>query len=258
MSSVWWVNTFVGQEAGGNPTCVILDDFDEVTRSRASVARALRAPDTAFIKRASAGLTIKFFSPLEGEMSFCGQGFIAADAVLRQATKVAGPIEFLTTDGNVRTFAEPGDGALSWFEILKSQIRIDSGPRHLGHIVDSGRRRAFLQVDSAELENLNLDSSEVIRTCTEYNIKGLCFYAYERRDVLRLRVFTVSLGGREDISTGGAVAGLAPLIPSGKWLVQQGSGHFLNRGELRLNNNIETDSISVGGCVEFVAQGNLL
>lgn len=76
MSELWWANAFVGEVAGGNATGVVIGAAPD----EAGVARDLRAPDTVFID----GDALRFYSPYEGRMAFCGQALLAADAVLRR------------------------------------------------------------------------------------------------------------------------------------------------------------------------------
>src|SRR5689334_11086891 len=104
MHDVWWVNAFVGPSAGGNSTCVVLEELECSAAQRAEIARSLRAPDTAFLTRTrSGGWTVRFFSPEEGEMSFCGQALVAAHAVLRALGIVnrEQPLELSTSAGVV-------------------------------------------------------------------------------------------------------------------------------------------------------------
>ncbi len=255
MNEVWWVNAFVGNGAEGNATCVVFDSPVQNERDYAAAARALRAPDTAFINIQAKNVSIRFFSPWEGEMAFCGQGFIAADSVLRRAYGLAGRIEFLSQTGNVTTLAFENSPGHSWFEIPRNRIQSSAGPEHLGTIIDSGRRRLFRRMEPEQLKTLQHEPAEVMHICKENQLSGLCYYAYCNEKEVDLRVFTVSLDGKEDASTGGAVAGLAALLPRTKWKIRQGSGNAQSRGELLLDNQTDEDKISVGGRVDLIANG---
>ncbi|MBL8020351.1 MAG: PhzF family phenazine biosynthesis protein [Leptospirales bacterium] len=258
MNEVWWVNAFAGEGAGGNATCVVFDDDPQSKLNRANVAQALRAPDTAFVRQGREALEIEFFSPFEGAMAFCGQGFIAADAVLRRARTVSGPIEFRARTGVVMTRVVEGASPKSAFEIPRAQIQLIDSTEHLGDVVDSGRRRSFRRMNLAELDALQMDPAQVMQICKQHGLTGLCFYAAKSESEICLRVFTISLAGKEDAATGGAVAGLAVLVPRGSWIVRQGSGGPLTRGELHLDSQTQEQIISVGGRVEFVAKGSLV
>jgi predicted PhzF superfamily epimerase YddE/YHI9 len=82
---------------------------------------------------------------------------------------------------------------------------------------------------------------------------------------IRMRVFTTSLDGREDISTGGAVMGLLPYLklcgsnePTGPWTIHQGFGPNHLQGTLFTMLLPEAGTVAVGGRHRFVARGTLL
>ena len=244
MGELWWANAFVGEAAGGNATGVVIGPAPD----EAAVARDLRAPDTVFVD----GDVLRFYSPYEGRMAFCGQALLAADAVLR-ARGQQGPRSFTTDAGPARTHAT---GGASWFSTPRERtFLVEVGPH--GALVDSGRRRAFVRLGcAAEVDAVAVSPAEVLARCASLGISGLCWYAVEA-DVVRLRVLTVSLLGEEDAATGGAVLGLAALLPPGRYVVEQGSGHRLRRGRLLLDARA-ADVVAVGGVVSLVARGSLL
>lgn len=271
MREVWWANAFVGPEAGGNSTCVVLEDAASSTLERAAIARSLRAPDTAFLTPdPSHGWAIQFYSPEEGEMAFCGQALIAAHAVLR-AQGVASakePLALSTSAGVVSMSSDSSEAGVSWFAVPRSAVRVlgeaDLPPSLLlapggqSVLVDSGRARLYRRLDlSEDLAAIALEPEAVLRACSALQIKGLCFYARANDHAIALRVFTISLAGGEDASTGGAVLGLSALLPPGDWTIEQGHGRVLNRGLLRLHAPPAAADTAVGGAVEIVARGML-
>lgn len=271
MHDVWWVNAFVGPAAGGNSTCVVLEDLECSAAERAEIARSLRAPDTAFLSRAqSGGWAIRFFSPEEGEMAFCGQALVAAHAVLRALgiASRAQPLDLSTSVGAVSTKGDPVDPDVSWFAVARSNVRVVGRPdleRSLpldpdadAVIVDSGRTRLYRPLLRADaVASIAIEPDAVLRLCSELEVKGICFYARSNGATVALRVFTVSLAGHEDAATGGAVLGLGALLPPGDWTIEQGHGRVLNRGLLRLHAPPGSAEIAVGGAAEIVARGTL-
>jgi PhzF family phenazine biosynthesis protein len=269
MAALWWVNSFVGPDAAGNATSVVLLDADWSDEACLRAARALRSPDSVFVLANGADYRVRFFSPFEGEMSFCGQGLIAVDAVLRErgAPLPAAEIILHTNVGAVRTQRTAGS-AVSWFRVPKTLVKTvpstatirsllplcDPVPAEL--VIDSGRRRLFKAV--SEIDAIALQPASVLEFCQRHELSGVCFYSRLGRSSLRLRVFTVSLAGAEDASTGGAVLGLSALLPDleGVLEVQQGgAGHALKRGRLLLR--VDATDVHVGGRVDLVAQGTL-
>lgn len=271
MHDVWWVNAFVGPEAGGNSTCVVLEELECPAAERASIARSLRAPDTAFLSRTpGGGWAVRFFSPEEGEMTFCGQALVAAHAVLR-ALGVARrdqPLAISTSIGAVSTKGDPAEPDVSWFAVAPDSIRIVGKPNLANLvplapgaeavIVDSGRARLYRQVERWEdLAALAVEPAAVLRLCSDLQVKGVCFHARTSGPTVALRVFTISLAGGEDAATGGAVLGLSALLPPGDWTIEQGHGRALNRGLLRLHAPSGRAEVAVGGAAEIVARGTL-
>ena len=271
MTAVWWANAFVGPEAAGNGTCVVIEQEPAGTAARSAIARALRMPDTAFVAPEPTGAwKVRFFSPHEGELAFCGQGSIAVDAVLRRAGLVAdgASITLLTASGPVLTRFDP-EHAVSVFELpsdsvraLRTQVELHglSGLQTPVTLIDSGRTRAFQRVvDERHLRELSVSRESVLALCRAHSLSGVCFYSVVAPLRARLRVFTVSLAGGEDVATGGAVAALSRLLEPGMWQIDQGGGaSALERGRLRLDFTALSSAVAVGGVVEIVARGELI
>jgi PhzF family phenazine biosynthesis protein len=275
MTEVWWVNAFVGPDAGGNSTCVVLEGSEPLDADRWAIAQSLRTPDTAFVAHEPRDQTwdVRFFSPYEGEMAFCGQGLIAVDAVLRASRAQdlwKDTIVLSTQAGSVSTRLDKTVEQRSWFDVDGERIRASSARIDVSQIlqtasavppviVDSGRRRLFQQLERVvDLQAVAVDPDEVLRFCREHQLMGICLYSLSDEARLALRVFTVSLAGREDASTGGAVLGLAALLPRGIWSVEQGHGHLLSRGSLMLDSTSSESHVAVGGRVHIAAVGQLV
>lgn len=259
----WLLNAFCGEGAAGNATAVVFEEPGQEDQ-RWAVAQSLRVPDTVFVRPTGPeAFSLRFFSPQEGEMTFCGQGIIAADqAIRRKAGNSASELRLDTPAGLVRSTAESD---VSWFRVSRSDVCERSCPSELAGIwpgcpcavVDSGRSRVFVRLDAgADLQATHVEPTQVLELCSTHGLSGICFYV-PGVDV-NLRVFTVSLGGREDASTGGAVAGLARLLRPGRWMIHQGSGSRWSRGELQLDSISHESEIAVGGRVEPVLAGRLL
>jgi hypothetical protein len=80
-------------------------------------------------------------------------------------------------------------------------------------LIDAGRIRLFRKLsDPRQLSAATLDSARVMDYCSAEKIDGICLFTRTGERNVRMRVFTTSLDGREDISTGGAVMGLLPYL----------------------------------------------
>jgi predicted PhzF superfamily epimerase YddE/YHI9 len=260
-AELWLVSAFVSERAAGNLTGVVFAPDGADGTWCHEVARRVRAPESTFLWRTGDGWRVRFFSPAEGEMTLCGQAMIASDAVLR-ARGETGRFQFASQVGPLVT--EQADG-LSWLRFPREQIEREPGtvtlteelgpqsPRGTATVVDSGRRRAFLEV--GDLETIVIAPARVLAFCRERKLTGLCFWA-RADDELRFRVFTISLEGGEDASTGGAVLGLLPLVePRPIWRIEQGAGSRFTRGTLYLR--ADGDSAYVGGAADLVSEGRL-
>ena len=116
-------------------------------------------------------------------MSFCGQGLIAVDAVLRRKRAGLGALRLATQTGDVITRADADalTGPCSWFEVPRERIvssaapfaTSDGLPRAAAEpiVVDSGRRRWFSRLEAAELEALTLPPERVLALCGEHPVE---------------------------------------------------------------------------------------
>jgi PhzF family phenazine biosynthesis protein len=268
--TVWCVNAFTSDAAGGNPTAVVVLHEPIETSTCAAIARRLRVPDTVFLRPdAPATWRARFFSPLEGEMSFCGQGLLAGAAVLREQHVEDGvPQTMRTQTADVRLSVDASDR--HWMLFPRERVRrsaatpavvtqfgLDADQFAPQDVVDSGRNRVFVRAARPDiLAGLRITPPAVLEYCERNQVSGVCFFAQHSDEVVALRVFTRSLGGEEDVSTGGAVLGLASLLEPREWRIEQGHGSFLRRGTLFVRNTSDSE-LALGGHTEITVRGVL-
>ncbi len=281
---LWQARAFVGAGALGSPTAIVLPQGRRPLTDAdcQGLAARIGLADTAFLEPQPrpdpARWRARFFSPRE-QLSVCFQALISSAAVLRRRDpELAGrELSFLCGGGalSVSTREE-----LEWVRIGRDGVAVpalDPSPVLDAHlpatatatatataaapsrvVVVGGRARAYrLLADEGALLALELAPAAALRLLTALEAAGLCLVAPAGSGRLRLRVFTRSLGGREDVSTGGAVAGLAAFLreagvapASRRWLVEQGRGAAEQRGVLALDE--DGAGILVGGRVEEV------
>lgn len=239
----------------GNPTGVVFAHPEWSERTCQRLAAELGFPDTAFLTPGPNGWTARFFSPSQ-PLALCVQAVLACGAVLAPRGE---ELALLTETGEVGVHGEEGQ---RWARFPKARVRaLDmeppagvSLPGADGRVVDSGRVRLYRELaDRAALEALTLAPAEVMAVCARTGLQGLCFWTRIGAEAVALRVFTPSLEGGEDASTGGAVLGLSALLPPGTWQVAQGVGPFHRTGELWLRS--KAADVEVGGAVKVVASG---
>lgn len=234
-------SVFGGPGATGNPTGVVHASEPLSHERMQEIAAKLGFPDTAFVWKTEAGFAARFYSPTE-VLSVCYQALIAA-------AHAVGPASFELTDRALRVEV---DGGLGWVHTPRDLIKRASNittPSGLIRVIDAGRKRAYVRVDGDTFERFQLSPEGALAWLQKHQLSGLCLL----HDT-RLRVFTTSLQGREDIATGGAVAGLA-LLHEGRVSIEQGVGHANRRGVLELDGTDET--IRVGGRCELLIRGQL-
>jgi PhzF family phenazine biosynthesis protein len=278
-SEYWQLLVYCSDNARGSPTGVVFPNGLSSGRYQATAA-ALGCPDTVFLTPGSneAEWNARSFSPAQ-ELSLCTQALIAAFRVLQR--KHNGPelqrVLFQTPSGPVvvsELVAQQRD--IAWligpYRILEKRVanlpldsQQDAGNRR-GVVIDTGRTRLFRQVrDEKALAAISIDPAHVMKYCAAEEIGGICLFAQTGDREVRMRVFTTSQDGREDISTGGAAMGLLPYIGMGDslpkyepWTVQQGFGPYHQQGTLFTMLLSEPGMVAVGGRHRFVAGGTLL
>lgn len=242
------LSVFGGAGATGSPTGVVL--LDEAPRTEAAQAFAARlgVPDTAFVWKDGGRWRARFFSPME-ELSVCFQALLAV-------AHVVGELRSELLFGERVVAVERQDGR--WWVRLGAGDVVERGsletPFGVGRIIDSGRVRAFVRVEAARFEALEWLPSEALSWLRAHSLSGVCLVDAGVSGRVRLRVFTSSLGGNEDVATGGAVAGLPLVLGPGRHLVEQGRAST-RRGLLLAQGNGET--VSVGGEVLSLINGTL-
>lgn len=266
------VVAFCSEEARGNPTGVVLWTGPEDAARQQRLAADLGLPDTVFLTPVEPRRwRARFFSPAE-PLTLCVQASLAAHAVLREGGAVD-PLVLDTPAGPVRVRAlEGGPADVSWMEFPRASVkaRPSVAPVREGlglalpglvreSVIDSGRVRLFCELsDLGVLEALEPPPPTVLRYCRTERISGVCFFVRTGPDAVALRVFTTSLDGGEDAATGGAVLGLAALLPGvGSVQVSQGRRPFHQRGHLLLRDDPRNDFIAVGGATRRIAVGRL-
>lgn len=251
---------FTSDTRRGNPTGVVFAHAEWTESTCQRIAAELGFPDTAFLTPRPGGWNVRFFSPAE-PLSLCVQALIACGSVL---ARHGGEVALFTPTGEVRV---RGEESHFWAEFPAERVTVGSPKVALdrlgtalpgkapGLVVDSGRVRLFREVaDRAALEAVAIAPSDVMDACRNTGLQGLCFWTRIEDRTVGLRVFTPSLDGGEDASTGGAVLGMSTFLGPGSWRVEQGAGPFHRKGELQLRSG---ERLEVGGAARVVGSGTL-
>lgn len=264
------LRVFTGEEALGNVTGVVHVSAGEQREYMAEWAAMLGYPDAAFVCGEGPDVRVDSFSPFE-ELRFCTQTVLAAEAVLRRSGAIpdgacltaqtpAGRVR-VTRHGDEVAYVDLPEGDVA-VRPPRTALPVDDAMCPL--VLDTGRPRLYCAVAEEAIESVVLSADVVRALCAAEGVKGICLTARRAADgAARLRVFTLSLNGAEDASTGGAAGGVAlywehigvpydlPVLT-----VYQGYGGAQTRGVLRVR-RLGGGAVAVGGSVVFVAHGAL-
>ncbi len=243
------ISVFGSRAAAGNPTGVVLGRPSSSEAAQA-IAGRLGCPDTVFVWKEAERWHTRFFSPLE-ELSVCYQALLAAAYVVGDS-----PCSFVL---GARTLAVERDEAGAWAVQTPRASLLERGtvetPFGPGRIIDAGRVRAYVLLDLERFQEATWFASEARSWLDAQQLGGLCLVAPLDGGRARLRVFTTSLGGGEDVATGGAVAGLPLMLGNGRLELDQGLGPFARRGALWVCSDDRL--VRVGGATKWLIRGVL-
>lgn len=261
----WWGRVFGNGEIGGNHTVIITDADNDVDEF--ALARRLRVPDTGFARLIGPrSIELATYSPIE-ELAQCIQTSLAAVVALDAAEgeqwrvrhRLSDPLTLVRYDNVV--WAEHWIDADCQIERIEMPGFLNNASLSGSMILRQLRSRVYVECeDSNYLETMTVNASEVLGLCRSYGVNGLVLSA-RQGDVLRVRVFTSSLGGSEDAATGGAVLGLGQILAIrgtyGEVSVVQGPRNPESQGHFRLRVDGPTQ-IHLGGQVSSLLAGRVL
>lgn len=246
MTGIWLGRVFLRGDQGGNHTAIVTGDVPASRRQ--AVATALDLPDTGFVVDAGPRrLVLRSYSPAE-QIAHCVQtslaALVACGAVAGEPWRVAHEAGSLLS---VRR--DPEDLDVVWacddqppgHEARRENVPLpEKLSERLGRRTATALRtaRPRLYVDdlrSDDLEAFAATPEQITRLCRQTGTSGLVLAARSAAG-LRVRVFTTSLEGREDVATGGAVLELGRLMRAefGPGRVDVAQGSAAARGHLRL------------------------
>ena len=223
----------------GNRTGVVLDECTEP----AALAGMLGFPDTAFVQEHTGHYAaVRTFSPYE-ELAQCLQTTLATPVALGAADGEAWQVQHPAgaLDVQVERVAE---GWISWTvdtDTTGEPEPIDDLPDwlHAAEVCRVPQARSRLYVRLPNVSTLpTFDAADVRWVCHTHDCTAVVFFAEAADKSVRMRVFTMSLAGGEDIATGGAAAGVGALLAhrrrTGRINVIQGPDKPVTQGHLLL------------------------
>lgn len=243
------VNACTRDGHGGSPTAVVIDDATLTDDERHATARGTGTSHTVFIDTSTPDTpTVRFFTSV-GELTNCGHGIIAAQAVLLHrggATehhghqRCAGRV-FTTTairrrDGVEVWFdqgvialsdAATGDGIITALGLRRADITADV------RVASPGTPRLLVPVrDHRTLLSMRPDFGRLATECRRLGYLGCFTYALSpTARTAAARMFAPAIGVDEDIANANSVGCLAAhlLDTSGTGEIEVHQGDTLGR-----------------------------
>ncbi|WP_395175443.1 PhzF family phenazine biosynthesis protein [Roseibium alexandrii] len=270
---------FGGPGAQGNVTATVFSDVAPKPDLARDIASTLTFPETGFVWPAgkeNGTYNLMSQSPFE-ELSYCTQTMLAAAEWLlsgggADAARIK-PVgtqkcEIITRDESEPTIFWASTAAVppQVIEVAEISPLLPiplAGPFPLMRIV-CGRTRLVQQINSLEqLYELAPTPDNILAVCKGYDCQGLVVFYSSDAERIHVRVFTTSLGGAEDLGTGGAAAAMAaylesagsPLGCGAPAVIEQGT-QAIGKGQLFLR--VSPSGIFIGGRVCPVLGGHFL
>ncbi|MEI8126458.1 MAG: PhzF family phenazine biosynthesis protein [Actinomycetota bacterium] len=217
---LWWVDSFTGPSARGNPAVVVLLERPMLDHELQQIAFELGVSETAFVRRVGEQWSLRWFTPTV-EVDLCGHATLATLHVLLSELGVpSGEFYFQTRSGVLsgrplrdgllgidlpRSYLEPLDESFLQGSIVGVREVYQAGPRGILCVVDDYDELCGLQVD---LMTLFLVPATIVTVVCEGG---------PRVDAA-IRVFAPRLGLAEDPVTGSAMCAVSPW-----WMERTGS-----------------------------------
>ena len=259
----WWGRVFGATVRHGAHTVIVKDP--SALENAQLLASHFGVPDTAVVTSISPrSVQLRSFSP-HMEVEQCFQTSLAVMSAL--AAPIGEPWEVGHHEGApLRVVREPG-------AVWASVPHQDRPGVHTAHVPDGfprgeavllrhTRSRLHVRLDDVEdLERLQVASTQVMRICEQEKVSGVVVSGPVRDQQVRVRVFTTSFEGAEDLTTGGAVWGVGFLEAldgrRGAITALQGPDLRQRHGRLllRLRHN---QTVDLGGEVVPLMEGSLL
>ncbi|MET7970965.1 PhzF family phenazine biosynthesis isomerase [Micromonospora sp. NPDC005305] len=236
---------------GGSPTAVVIDDATLTDDDHHAIARRTGTSHTAFVDTSAADTpTVRFFTSA-GELTNCGHGIIAAQAVLLHRSDATEHHGSLRTAG--RTFATTAirrqDGIEVWFDQGVTTLSnhadatdggiiaaLDLQPADIAagvRVASPGTPRLLVPVrDHLTLLSIQPDFDRLATKCRRLGYLGCFTYAlWPTTRTAAARMFAPAIGVNEDIANANSAGCLAAhlLDTSGNGDIEVHQGDTLKR-----------------------------
>lgn len=271
-------DVFTSRAYGGNPLAVLPDAGGLDAAQMQAITREFNLSETTFVTPGSAPghFAVRIFTP-GGELPFAGHPTIGTALVLRYLGRTngpeivlelgVGPVRVELGEGNNATFFREGPAEAQMLPDLRHAMGEALGQPLAGDPWQASYGTPFVMIPLADREavsaaSLRADLWEKLAPALWR--PNAYVFAATGADSLRARMFSTSLGVREDPATGSAAAALVATLPrpdgQHRLLIAQGvemGRPSLIRASVTRAAGVVT-GISIGGGAVVVGEGRLL
>ncbi|WP_232234133.1 PhzF family phenazine biosynthesis protein [Micromonospora chokoriensis] len=224
------VDACTRRREGGSPTAVLIDDITLSDSTRRAIVRRAGTSHAAFVDDAGTTPTVRFFTA-HGELTNCGHGTIAAQAVLLHRRRIrehrlrqrTGGRTFDTTaiqrDDGIEVWFDQGpvelqdctaagrDSILAALNIRSNDMATDDAPC----VASPGTPRLLVPVRTLPtLLSIRPDLRRLAAECRRLGFLGCFVYTLSpTRDAAAARMFAPAIGVGEDVVNANSTGCLA-------------------------------------------------
>ncbi len=271
-------DVFTSRAYGGNPLAVLPDAAGLDAAQMQAITREFNLSETTFVVPGSAPnrFAVRIFTP-GGELPFAGHPTVGTALVLRhlgRATEAetvlelgVGPVRVAFGEGSSATFFRDGPAEVEMLPDLRGAMGEALGQMLAGDPWQASYGTPFVMVPLADLAavsaaRLRSDLWEAL--APRLWRANAYIFAPTGPHSLRARMFSTSLGVREDPATGSAAAALVGSLPrpDGEHRIAIAQGVEMGRPSLIRASVTRAagvvTGISIGGGAVVVGEGRLL
>lgn len=270
-------DVFTDTAFGGNPLAVLPDAEGLTTAQMQAITREFNLSETTFVTPGTAPgrFAVRIFTPA-AELSFAGHPTVGTALVLQHLGRASGAETVLELGvGPVRvelgvgeaTFFRDGPAEAEMLPDLRGAISAALGQELAGDPWQASYGTAFVMIplaDRAAVAAARLRTDLWDALAPRFWRANAYVFAPTGPDALHARMFSTSLGVREDPATGSAAAALVGSIPrpDGRHRIaiaqgiEMGRPSLIHAGVTRAAGAVT--GISIGGGAVVVGEGRLI
>ncbi|GAB4384901.1 MAG: PhzF family phenazine biosynthesis protein [Salibacteraceae bacterium] len=253
------INAFTGENARGNPACVVFIDRLDNAHAMQTIASDLGMPATTFMKRAGNGYELRWYAP-EGEIDLCGHGSVAALWVLKHRCNTNGKVILKYKSGELIGFIENTVVSFMSREIRVTEAPVPAevvdgfGPGVAAYFTSNNKHMVVME-NAIQVIDLK-PNLEVLRKRDVFGYVITAQHTSDRYDVCS-RVILPFLKMSEDQATGSAHLLIAPYWANRLNKIDLRCYQASERGGVVFCTVPGDGTVTISGSCTIIAEGEL-